>query len=349
MSASNTYQPVLVTGATGYVAGVLVKHLVEQGCTVHATVRDMKNKKKLEYLQRIHEEGPGNIHFFEADLLAPGTFKEAMLGCSIVFHTASPFIFQVDDVENDLLLPAEEGTAAVLNQACQSPSVKRVVLTSSIGAMCGDLCDYKYKKGIITESDWNTTSNAAHQPYFFSKTIAEKKAWSIAQSQSQWDMISINPSLVLGPGISPYGTSESFRFMKKFGDGSYRTGVPNFNLGVVDVRDVARAHIAAAFKSSAKGRYLVVGHNTSLMEIAEILRRLYGDAYPFPKRILPKALAWLFGPVVDHTLSRKIVSRNVGYSCSADNRKSRMDLKLNYHPLEDTLSAFFDQIMQALP
>ena len=76
------------------------------------------------------------------------------------------------------------------------------------------------------------------QPYFYSKTLAEKKAWAIAQTQSQWDMVTINPSLVLGPGINPNGTSESFQFIKKFGDGTYRTGVPDFHFGVVDVRDV---------------------------------------------------------------------------------------------------------------
>ena len=64
----------------------------------------------------------------------------------------------------------------------------------------------------------------------------------------------MNPSMVLGPGISPNGTSESFRFIKKFGNGTYRTGVPDFHLGIVDVRDVALAHIAAAFNPKAMGR-----------------------------------------------------------------------------------------------
>ena len=90
----------------------------------------------MQYLYEINEQGPGKILFFEADLLVHGSFKTPMDGCHVIFHTASPFSFRVDDVANDLILPAEQGTLEVLSQACQVPSVKRVVLTSSIGAIC---------------------------------------------------------------------------------------------------------------------------------------------------------------------------------------------------------------------
>ena len=65
MYASENFPPVLVTGATGYVAGVLVEHLVAEGYTVHATVRDKGNLKNLQYLHHIREKGPGDIHFFD--------------------------------------------------------------------------------------------------------------------------------------------------------------------------------------------------------------------------------------------------------------------------------------------
>lgn len=84
----NTLAPVLVTGATGYVAGWLVKRLLEEGLTVHAAVRDPAKTEKLKYLNELAENAAGSIRYFKADLLAEGSYAEAMQGCEVVFHTA---------------------------------------------------------------------------------------------------------------------------------------------------------------------------------------------------------------------------------------------------------------------
>ena len=86
----DTSSPVMVTGATGYIAGWIVKGLLEQGLTVHAPVRSPEDPKKVGYLQEIADNSDGEIKFFKADLLEDGSYDEAMQGCSIVFHTASP-------------------------------------------------------------------------------------------------------------------------------------------------------------------------------------------------------------------------------------------------------------------
>ena len=62
----NTSAPVLVTGATGYVVGWLVKRLLDEGFTVHAAVRDPAKTEKLKYLNRLAEHSPGNIQYFKA-------------------------------------------------------------------------------------------------------------------------------------------------------------------------------------------------------------------------------------------------------------------------------------------
>lgn len=90
--------------------------------------------------------------------------------------------------------------------------------------------------------------------------------WRIHDSQSKWDLVTINPTLVFGSSLSPT-TSENFAIMKQFGDGSMKSGCPKLSLGVVNVRYVAEAHIKAAFTSTAKGRYLVNGSNTTLPRI----------------------------------------------------------------------------------
>ena len=124
-----------------------------------------------------------------------------------------------------------------------------MVLTSSCAAIYGDNADLKdTPNGTFTEEIWNTSSSLDHQPYSYSKTVAEQEAWKINKEQSQWDLVVINPSLVLGPAINPNNvTSESFNIVKQFGNGSMKAGAPKTGMGVVDVRDVALAHFNAGY------------------------------------------------------------------------------------------------------
>jgi len=118
---------------------------------------------------------------------------------------------------------------------------------------------------------------------------------------------------------------------------------PKLRSGIVDVRDVARAHILAAFNSESSGRHITVAEDISFLDWASILRKHFGDKYPFPKRETPKFLIWLIGPLFG--LSRKYVSKNVGYKLTYDNSYSKSDLGLTYRPLEQTLTEHFQQLI----
>jgi len=195
MTTIHPQAPVTVTGATGYVAGRLVEKLLEKGHTGHAAVRDPENRKKLQYLDALAERLPGSIRYFKADLLEPGSYAGAMAGCELVFHTASPFTAHVEDPVKQLIEPAQLGTRNVLEQAKQTPSVKRVVLTSSCAAIYGDNADLeKTPRGVFTEEIWNTSSSVDHQAYSYSKTLAEREAWEIAGTQDRWDLVTVNPA-----------------------------------------------------------------------------------------------------------------------------------------------------------
>ena len=136
--------PVLVTGGNGYIASWLVKYLLEDGIDVHATVRDPSNDTKVGHLKQIAKGASGTLTLFEADLLHDGAFDEAMTGCELVFHTASPFVISgIKDPQKDLVDPAVQGTRTVLESANRVSSVKRVVLTSSVVSIYGDAADQK--------------------------------------------------------------------------------------------------------------------------------------------------------------------------------------------------------------
>ncbi len=349
MKTIDKTKPVLVTGATGYVAGWLVKKLLDEGITVHAAVRDPENKHKLKYLDELAEKSKGRIRYFKSDLLKEGSYAEAMQGCELVFHTASPFTSEITDPQKELIDPAKLGTRNVLEQVNKTDSVKRVVLTSSCAAIYGDNIDIKdTPKGIFTEDVWNNSSSLKHQPYSYSKTLAEQEAWRINNGQSRWDLVVINPSLVIGPAINPENvTSESFNLVKQLGNGSMKSGVPKIGMGVVDVRDVALAHYNAGFFPEAKGRHIVSGYNTWFLEIAQTLLPKYGDKFPLPKKETPKFLIWLLGPMINKLLTRKYISRNIGYPFVADNSKSIKELKINYRPLSESINEMFQQLIDA--
>src|SRR6056297_1676604 len=191
MSKTDKTKPVLVTGATGYVAGWVVKRLLEEGITVHAAVREPQNKEKTAHLVNLAKKSKGEVKFFKTDLLNQGSYAEAMKGCEVVFHTASPFTNIVKDAQKQLIEPAVRGTENVLEQANKTDSVKRVVLTSSCAAIYCDAADCaRAPGGVLTEEVWNETASIDYQAYSYSKKLAEKRAWEIANEQDRWDMVS---------------------------------------------------------------------------------------------------------------------------------------------------------------
>lgn len=344
--------PVLVTGATGYVAGHVVRRLLDEGLTVHATVRDASNEGRLAYLHALAEDRPGRLELFSADLLNDGSFAEAMAGCPTVFHIASPFLTASDDPQRDLVDPAVNGTRNVLDEASRTPSVERVVLTSSCAAIYGENADLaKVPGGAFTEATWNETSTLERGAYSYSKTQAEREAWRIAEAQDRWRLVVVNPSMVLGPGVRMHPSSESFKFLTQIVDGTLASGAPDFQLGVVDVRDLADAHLAAAFIPDAEGRHIISGGTGGILEIAEALREPMGARLRLPTRKLPKWLIWLIGPMMSDSLTRPFIAGNFGLPWKGDNTKSREALGMRYRPLQETVVDHVQQLLDegALP
>ena len=345
MTTINKTKPVLVTGGSGYIASWVVKQLLENGYTVHTTVRDINNKNKFQHLLDIAAKVKGSLNIFEADLMKDGSFDKAMENCELVMHTASPFFIQgVKDAQKELIEPAINGTRNVLESANRTTSVKRVIVTSSLVAIYGDVADAKEApNGILTEEIWNTTSDIKHQPYSYSKTLAEREAWEINKKQDRWDLVTINPGFVLGPSLTKRTDSTSISTVIQLADGSFKSGAPDLWFGIVDVRDIAKAHIKAGFTPEANGRNIICNESETFLGMANILKEQFGNNYAFPKRKAPKAMMWLLAPMVGVT--RKFVSKNVGIPLNIDNSKSKKELGMDYIPLKQTLKDQFKQLI----
>ncbi len=349
MKELNKNNPVCVTGANGYVASWIVKKLVEQGINVHAAVRNPSNMNKVGHLIEIGKLGPGSVTLFKSDLLEQGSYENAMKGCEVVFHTASPFTLDVTDPQKQLVDPAVKGTENVLHSASKTPTVKRIVLTSSCAAIYTDAVDCaKAPRGVLTEDVWNTTASLTYQPYSYSKTMAEKKAWELVELQNQWDLVVMNPSFVMGPSLNPkYSTSESTNVLKMLGNGEMKMGAPKMGVGVIDVRDLADAHIAGAFTKEAKGRHIISAHNTNYVEMGRSLLPKYGQSFALPKKALPKWLLLLVGPMVNSLFTRKFIKNNVNIEWKADHSKAKKELGISFRSLQETMEDGFQNLIDA--
>ena len=328
---------VMVTGGTGYLGSWIVKFLLDRGYDVQLPVRDSSKNNRHEFLIEFAKQSPGNLKiWYKANLLKEGAYLLPMQGCESVFHVASPFTIQSKKPNKELIEPAVKGTQNVLEAANQASSVKRVVLTSSVAAIYGDNIDMQ-EQGVerFNESYFNSSSSLNHQPYSFSKLLAEKMAWEIYQNQKKWDLVVINPSFILGPVLSKTSNSESINFMNDILKGKFYFGAPGLILSYVDVRDVALAHIVASEKESSKGRHIIANEPFSILQITNFLKELYGKQFKLPKYEAPKWLTYLIGPLFGVT--RKFVKRNVGYPLSMDNEKSKEVLGIEYTSMKKTL------------
>lgn len=333
----------LVTGASGYLASWIVLQLLQQGHRVHGTVRSLHDAAKVQHLQDMVARYPAQLRLFEADLLHEGSFDAAMQGCSLVVHSASPYLLNPPkDAERELVQPAVQGTRNVLTSVNRCVGVRRVVLTSSIAALYNDACDVGAEVQHTVQESPN--QRVSHNPYAHSKTRAEEAAWEMHRAQQRWEMVTIHPGAIFGPSLSRRVDASSVAMVLQFLQGAFRTGVPRLWLGVVDVRDVAQAHVRAALQPAASGRYLVVAHSLRLLELAQRMQlQGLGIADKLPRSEAPKWLMWLIGPLVG--LRRNYVARNVGHPLHFNSARSVAELGMRWHTAADTLNDQIRQIM----
>ncbi|KAL8227825.1 hypothetical protein R6Q57_015409 [Mikania cordata] len=263
---------VCITGASGFIASWIVKLLLDRGYTVRATVRSLDDPKKTQHLLDL-DGAKERLSLIEANLTVEGSFDSAVDGCVCVFHTASPVLFSVDDPQAQLIDPAIKGTLNVLKSATKVQGLKRVVLTSSMAAVM--FVERPLESGVVVDESWSSDPLFCEQKklwYHVSKTLAEDAAVKFAK-ENGLELVVINPGYVIGPALQPTLNLTTHGIL-----GIISTGKEVFSDGIyrlVDVRDVANAHILAFENPEANGRYCIVGKVVRSLEILEIADKLY--------------------------------------------------------------------------
>jgi nucleoside-diphosphate-sugar epimerase len=266
---------VLVTGGSGYLGTRLITALLHDGHEVRATVRLLDGQADVEAAVRRGGADPTGLELVAADLTSDDGWPAALDGIEEVHHVASPIPSAQPTDPDELIVPAREGTLRVL-RAARDAGVRRVVLTSSFAAV-----GYSPKEvRDFTEADWTDPDTPGLAPYPRSKAIAERAAWDFIETEGgDTQLVVVNPTFIAGPSLVP-SLRSTLAYFKAIIEGTM-PALPRQRFGIVDVRDVADAHIMAMATPAATGKRFLLssdGPTTTWLGLAQILRDHLGPA-----------------------------------------------------------------------
>ena len=264
---------VFITGATGFVGSHVAQQLSDSGADLRLLVRQSSRRDNIAQL---------NADVVLGDLRDSASLRKGMEGCELAFHVAADYRLWTKNPE-EMYDANVNGTQSLL-KAAQEAGVRRVVYCSSVATMGfgnGDL---------VTDEDTAVSVADMIGHYKRSKFLAEQVVLDAAKNGV--DVVMVNPSTPIGErDIKPTPTGRIVvDFLKRKFPAYADTG-----LNLVDVKDVARAHILAAEKGRPGIRYIVGGENLTLKQMLDKLAAITG--LPSPTVKVPHAVTLLAGVV----------------------------------------------------
>jgi dihydroflavonol-4-reductase len=258
---------IFVTGATGFVGHHVARALADEGAELRLLVRKTSNLANLEGIKGDTRVG---------DLADPESLRVPLAGCDALVHVAADYRLWIRDPEN-MYRANVDGTRELLRMAREA-GVRRVVYTSSVATM-GFRQD-----GIVINEDSPVWLADMVGHYKRSKFLAEQEAIKAVESGQQ--VMILNPTTPIGPNdAKPTPTGRIFvDFLNRKFPAYMDTG-----LNLVDVNEVARAHMLALTKGTSGRRYILGGENLTLKQILDKMAAITG--LPSPRTEIPFAVA----------------------------------------------------------
>jgi nucleoside-diphosphate-sugar epimerase len=278
---------VLVTGGSGFIAGHCILQLLDQGYRVRTTVRSLAREGSVrDVLARAGMTRGDALEFVAADLTRDDGWSHAVVEVDAVLHVASPVQPGTVADEDEVIRPARDGALRVLRAARQD-GVRRVVLTSAFHAAG---FGHPHAHDRFTEADWSPINGPGVDAYGRSKILSERAAWEFAAGEGRGlELVALLPVAVMGP-LMGTEISGSNRLIQRMLTGAM-PGMPNLSIPIVDVRDVAAAHVAAIDASDAAGQRILLSSGEpaiAMSAIAATLRTHLGEAAAkVPTRRIP--------------------------------------------------------------
>ncbi|MGA7257464.1 MAG: hopanoid-associated sugar epimerase [Terracidiphilus sp.] len=258
---------IFVTGATGFVGHHVARALAAEGAQLRLLVRKSSKLKNLEGIA-------GDTHL--GDLLEPETLRPALRGCDAVVHVAADYRLWIPDPQQ-MYRANVDGTRALLVLAREA-KVPRFVYTSSVATM------HFRTDGVVVNEDTPVSLADMVGHYKRSKFLAEQEAISAAQSGQE--VMILNPTSPIGSNDSK--PTPTGRIVLDFLNGKFPAYMDT-GLNLVDVSEVARAHVLALTKGKPGRRYILGGENLTLKQILDKMSAITG--LPSPTVKIPFAVA----------------------------------------------------------
>ncbi|WP_417269942.1 MULTISPECIES: NAD-dependent epimerase/dehydratase family protein [Alphaproteobacteria] len=260
---------VLLTGISGFIGLHSAKELLNQGYIVRGSVRSKRKEQQVRDTLTVANVDVSNLTIVELDLASDKGWDEAAAGADYIMHVASPFLSAAPKHEDEIIVPAVQGTLRAM-RAAKNASIKRVVLTSSAGAMFSKLT------GEIGPKDWTDTNAPKISAYLKSKTLAERAAWDFMKNEAagtDLELTVIAPGATFGPPVGDDISGTALSSIARMLSGKMPM-VPKVAMPMGDVRDVATLHVKALETPQAAGqRFLVADAPArSFQNIAQILK-----------------------------------------------------------------------------
>lgn len=325
---------ILVTGGTGFLAGWVIRRLLEQGCSVRTTVRsEQKFSKIVDMLQAAHVD-TSKLSYVVTDLTAPNGWDQAMKDVTYVLHLASPLGGNNQD-DPHLINVAKEGVTYVIEAAIKA-QVDKIVMTSSEAANYPEKSNGNQK---LNESYWTDLNNKLLTNYMRSKVVAEQTAWELINKQTHTKLVTILPGAILGPNMSGRhgSTDQIFEMILK--------GMPSPHViyPVVDVRDLADLHIKAMQNSQADGkRFIAESEEMTMPQMASLIKQHY-PSYKVSTLTIPN---WFVGIAANFNSAMKTLNTMIGLKYHRDNSRARTILKWHPRPASQTVLDSVNYLIQ---
>ena len=281
----------LLTGISGFLGGHIALQLLNAGYILRGSVRNLQKADKVRATLASHGADVSRLEFVALDLTSDSGWDAAMADVRYLQHTASPFVIDMPADKMELIGPAVAGTERALNAALRA-GVERIVLTSSMAAIAYG--HDKARTAPFTEADWTDLAGRGVNAYIESKTRAERRAWEIVTAFGRRDALAtVNPAAILGPLLDE-DPGTSALLIRRLLDGSV-PALPRIAFGVVDVRDVAEAHLRSMTAPEAGGRRFPMSERTLFMaDVAQVLRQALPDR-KLPRMAMPDWGVRLYG------------------------------------------------------
>lgn len=325
---------VLVTGASGYIGSHIVANLLARGRIVRAALRAPDDPERVDHLLALPIGEGGSLDVVKMDLFDADEVNAAVAGCSDVIHAAAALYVGKSDPQKDVVDPSLIGTQNICDAIDATDSVKRLVHTSSTAA----IRPTKYEDGVcFTSESWADDATVENNAYGLAKAGAEKlvREWHANKDEdTRPRLVTIHPCVVFGPPLSKRHLGGSLSYIEALYKRTMPKSLP-VHINIVDVRDVAESHVRALTEGEPCGRYLVIGGDMWMKDVADILRTAYPER-KWPKGVLPYSIcliAAMFHPKISMKWARESLRRH----CTYDATPAKQELSMVFRPINESI------------